>query len=346
MMKEHELQDLGIFRIPIPIPFRQAGGPVNAYVIEANQGLMIFDPGLGTEPSLAALAKGFARIGHRFEEVNRIILSHGHIDHFGAAAWVVEQAGHAIPISIHSADSDKVLQTGEYWPTMLRRNAALFTQLGMSMEVLEEAAARIDGNASLGRRLAAVDPLIPGERIPCKHITLEVYSMPGHTTGLCCLYEPDYRLLFSADHLLKRVSPNPVIDLRLDGERSSFKPLVSYFQSLNRVRALAIDLVLPGHAEPFDNCLKVVDSLSVFYQRRQAKILEILERGSLTVYEVMKELFLSGDGFELILMMSETLGNLEVLEERGEVEREMKEGVIRFRNTGIAASEREIPSRN
>jgi glyoxylase-like metal-dependent hydrolase (beta-lactamase superfamily II) len=336
MMREHELRELGIFRIPVPIPFRQAGGPVNAYVIEKEDGLLVFDPGLGTEPSQVVLAEGFARIGHRFEEVNRIILSHGHLDHFGAAAWVVEQAGHEIPISIHSADSDKVLQTGECWPAMLRRNAALFARLGMPLSVLEATAAHIDRHPDLGRRLARVEPLVAGEQIRCKHVTLEVLHMPGHTIGLCCLYARDYKLLFSADHLLERVSPNPIIDLRRDGERSSFRPLVSYFESLKRVRALAVDLVLPGHAEPFHDCLKGIDSLSGFYQRRQEKILELLRQGPRTVYELSKELFLSGDGFELIMMVSEALGNLEVLEERGEVERETGGKFIRFRIAGRA----------
>jgi glyoxylase-like metal-dependent hydrolase (beta-lactamase superfamily II) len=155
--------------------------------------------------------------------------------------------------------------------------------------------------------------------------------MPGHTPGLCCLYERNHRLLFSADHVLERVSPNPLIDLRPNGEPSSFKPLVSYFESLERVRSLAVDLVLPGHATPFNACIDVIDSLHDFYRRRQAKIIEILERGPRTAYEVMRELFLSSDGFELILMISEILGNIEVLEKRGEVVREEEDEFILFR---------------
>ena len=68
-MQEHELGKLGIFRIPLPIPFVQAGGPVNAYVVEEESGLLLFDPGLGTKQSQAALAEGLALIGHRFDEV-------------------------------------------------------------------------------------------------------------------------------------------------------------------------------------------------------------------------------------------------------------------------------------
>jgi glyoxylase-like metal-dependent hydrolase (beta-lactamase superfamily II) len=154
--------------------------------------------------------------------------------------------------------------------------------------------------------------------------------MPGHTPGLCCLYDRDHRLLFSADHLLEHVSPNPLIDLRPQGEPSSFKPLVSYFESIERTRVLAIDLVLPGHAAPFSAHIKVINSLSSFYERRQAKLLDALERGPMTVYEIMRELFPSGSAFELFLMISETLGNLELLEDRGKIRRETDGEFIRF----------------
>jgi glyoxylase-like metal-dependent hydrolase (beta-lactamase superfamily II) len=333
-VQEHELGALGVFRIPIPIPFLQAGGPVNAYIVEEERGILLFDPGLGTGPSQAALADGIALTGHRFDEVNRIVLSHGHIDHFGAAAWVLEQIGRAIPISIHSADADKVLESGADWPERLTRNGRYLSRLGVPLRVLEEMVAHIGRDAGLGRRLADVTPLVPGDTFQCRHVTLEVHHMPGHTPGLCCLYERNHRLLFSADHLLEHVSPNPLIELGLEGEPASFKPLVSYFESLDRVRALAIDLVLPGHAAPFSACLEVIDSLSAFYDRRQAKLLQALERGPLTVYEATRELFPPTRTFELFLMLSETLGNLELLEYRGAIERETDGEFIRFQLAG------------
>ena len=330
-MQEQELGNLGIFRIPIPIPFRQAGGPVNAYVVEEETGILLFDAGIGLERSQEALAQGLARTGHRFEEVNRIVLSHGHVDHYGAAAWVVEQSKRAIPVSISSTDADKVLESGASLPALITRNSEYLSRLGVPPPALEKTVAVIGREIGMSRRLAKVKPLLPSERFRCKHVTLEVLPVPGHTPGLCCLYERGHRILFSADHLLENVSPNPLIDLRPDGEPSPFRPLVTYFESLNRVRALDVDLVLPGHGEPFSDHLKVIDSLSGFYQRRQEKLLEALRHGPRTIYELMKELFPSDNAFELVLMMSETLGNLEVLEDRGGIERETDSDFIRFR---------------
>jgi hypothetical protein len=88
---------------------------------------------------------------------------------------------------------------------------------------------------------------------------------------------------------------------------------------------------LPGHATPFTAHRKVIDSLLKFYEQRQSKLLAALGRGPLTVYEAMLELFSMSSSFELFLMMSETLGNLERIEKEGKIARELEGEFIRFR---------------
>jgi glyoxylase-like metal-dependent hydrolase (beta-lactamase superfamily II) len=330
-MQEEELGSLGIHRISIPIPFRQAGGPANAYVIEEDRGIMLFDVGIGMDASQLALARGLTQIGYGFKDVNRIIFSHGHIDHFGAAVWALEQIGRTIPVMIHNADAGKVLESGPDLLTLIGMNSRYLSRLGVPLPLLDDMMAAIGREAGLARRLASVTPLTQGDKFQCKQVTLEVLHMPGHTPGLCCLYDREHRLLFSADHLLERVSPNPLIELRADGEPASFKPLISYFESIDRVRALPVDLVLPGHATPFAAHRDVIDSLFKFYEQRQSKLLAALRRRPRTVYEAMREIFPSSNSFELFLMMSETLGNLELIEKEGKIIRELEDESIRFR---------------
>jgi glyoxylase-like metal-dependent hydrolase (beta-lactamase superfamily II) len=334
VIEESDLRELGIFRIPIPIPFPQAGGPINAYVLEGKHGLLLFDVGLGTAEARAALAGGFARAGLRFEDVDRIVLSHGHVDHYGAAAWVQEQAGRRVPVSIHLADAGMVVQSREARERWLVRLGAYLARLGVPGELLAKLWAAVSRDVELGQRLVEVEPLRHGDVLEGAHITLEVHHMPGHTPGLCCLYEPAQRLFFASDHLLEHVSPNPLIDVGPEGATGQFRPLVSYLVSIDRVRSMAIDLVLPGHAAPFTDHGKVIDSLMGFYRRRQRKLSAALRDGPLTVYEAMTKLFPSQRLSELFLMISETLGNLEVLEERGETRRVDDGEVVRFQLVG------------
>ncbi len=328
------LQALGITRIPVPIPFTEAGGPVNVYLVDLGEGrLLMFDAGLGSETALAALEAGFQAAGRRFEEVERIVLSHGHIDHFGAAQTVVEQAGHRVPVQVHPADEGKVATRGLRFRELLPRYAAHLQRLGVPGEVLSAMGQAVGGSLSLARRVEEVSPLSPGEVIATPHLALEVMHMPGHTPGLCCLYDRERRLFFAADHLLEKVSPNPLIELGPEGEEGAFRPLVTYLRSLERLRALEVGVVLPGHGPPFGDHRRVIDGLMGFYARRQDRLLEALADGPLTGWELTRALFPAARPVEIFLVVSEAMGNIEVLEERGEVRREEGGGVVRFART-------------
>jgi glyoxylase-like metal-dependent hydrolase (beta-lactamase superfamily II) len=332
---ESDLADLGIHRIPVPVPFPQAGGPVNVYLLEeAGGGVAMFDSGLGRPDAEAALADGFARAGHRFDEVTRIVLSHGHIDHYGAAVSVMERSGRAIPVLVHPADAPKVAASGRTWEDLFPAYGRYLARLGVPADALAVIRQEVGGGYALARRVPEVAPLEPGEVLHLKHVALEVHHMPGHTPGVCCLYDRRGGLFFSADHLLEKVSPNPLIDLGPRGEEGAFRPLVAYLESLERVRALEVALVLPGHGAPFGRHREVIDSLLAFYAKRQGKIRGALARGALSCHELARELFPWARTGDLFLVVSETIANLEAMEARGEVRRKLVGGVYRF---GLAA---------
>lgn len=331
-MTEADLATLGVFRIPVPVPFPQAGGPVNVYLIEeANGGFLMWDSGLGSPDAEEALAEGFRRLGRRFEEVTRILLSHGHVDHYGAARFVQERHGGTVPVFAHRADVAKIAESGWRWRDRAPQYAVHLARLGMPEEALQRAAREGEKGFRLARRVPEVAPLDEGEVIPTRHLTLHALHMPGHTPGLLCLHEPERRLLFSGDHLLEKVSPNPLIELGPNGEENFFRPLVAYLASLARARALDVDLVLPGHGRPFTDHRRVIDDLVAFYGRRQARIRELLAAGPMSAYDLSRALFPSAGPGNAFLTISETIANLEVLEDRGEVRRTFVDGTYRFR---------------
>jgi glyoxylase-like metal-dependent hydrolase (beta-lactamase superfamily II) len=330
-MTEAELAGLGITRIPVPVPFPQAGGPVNVYAVEDEGGVALYDSGLGSAEGEAALAKGFAAAGWRFEDVTRIVLSHGHVDHYGAARTVLERAGRAVPVFAHPLDIPKMAESGWRWRDRLPQYAAYFQKLGVPAEDIAAMAREVSGGFTLARRLPEIHPLAPGERLRFRRLSAEVVHMPGHTPGMLCLHDADNRLLFAADHLLEKISPNPIIELGPDGEDGAFKPLVAYLDSIARVRALDLDLVLPGHGPPFSRHRDVIDGLLGFYRKRQGKILEAVADGPLTAYDVARALFPTVRAKDLFLVMSETIANVEVLESRGEIARRLEGDVYRYR---------------
>jgi glyoxylase-like metal-dependent hydrolase (beta-lactamase superfamily II) len=326
-----DLAGLGIHRLPIPIPFPQAGGPVNAYAVEEEDGgLLLVDAGYGSEEATGALAQGLAALGRRFDEVRRIVITHGHVDHFGGARFVEDQAGRALPVFAHPADVPKMVEGGPRWRDVAPVYGAHLARLGVPPEVLQVIAG--DGEKSFrARRLREVQPLEPGARLRTRHLDLEVLHMPGHTPGLVCLHDRGRGVLFSNDHLLERISPNPLIELGPDGGDGHFHPLLAYLDSVRRTRALEVDTVLPGHGPPFGRHREVIDTLLAFYRRRQERFLSMLRDGALTPWGLAQRLFRQVRPGDTFLVLSEVMANLEVLEAEGAVVREEQDGARRYR---------------
>ena len=144
-----------------------------------------------------------------------------------------------------------------------------------------------------------------------------------------CLHAPALGLFFADDHVLARVSPNPLLDLSQGEGETKFRALERYLESARRVRDLELRAVLPGHGPSFTGHRPLLDGLFEFYERRQAKLLARLEAGPASVYEALDVLFPRRDLPRLVLMLSEVLGNLEVLEAQGRARR-CGDGVVRY----------------
>jgi glyoxylase-like metal-dependent hydrolase (beta-lactamase superfamily II) len=329
-MTEADLADLGVHRIPVPIPFPQAGGPVNVYLVEeAGGGVLMWDAGLGTHEAQATLEDGFRRVGRRFEDVRRILVSHGHVDHAGAARFVQQRHGGELPVHGHPADAPKYVAGGTTWRDQEQLYSRYLAKLGVPPDGVERSRKEGDRYIVAGR-VAAARPLADGEVIRTRHLAVRVLHSPGHTPGLVCLHDPAHRLLFSADHVLEKVSPNPLIELGPGGEEGWFRPLAAYLDSIARTRALELDLVLPGHGPPFADHRAVIDRLVSFYGKRQERIRALLAAGPRTPWALARELFPKAGLAETFLVISETIANLEVMEDRGEVRRSLVDGLVRF----------------
>jgi glyoxylase-like metal-dependent hydrolase (beta-lactamase superfamily II) len=322
------LTRLGVRRIPVPVPFPEAGGPANVYVIdEEGGGVALFDAGIGTKEGREALHQGFEKAGLSLGDIRRIFISHGHLDHYGYARAAQEASG--APVYVHLRDHDKV--TGrDRTKARLDLYAAWLTKLGAPLHLLEHVRVHWQDSQRMARPLERVEALLPGVELRFKSFSAEVLHLPGHTPGLVCLWDQEHRVLFSDDHLLERVSPNPLLDLE-DHKEPIHRALVEYVRSAKRVRELPVELVAPGHAEPFSGHVELIDRLLGFYQKRQQKLLALLsEGGPQSPAELTPQIFPRAREHQLYLTLSEVMGNLEVLEDQGRVRRFEKGGRLRF----------------
>src|SRR5437899_822351 len=75
--------EAGIHRLAIPTPFQV--GRVNAYLIE-DEPLTLVDSGPNSAKALDELEQALAAHGHAVEDLELLVISHQHMDHFGLAS--------------------------------------------------------------------------------------------------------------------------------------------------------------------------------------------------------------------------------------------------------------------
>ena len=108
----------------------------NTYLVKTGDDLNLIDTGSGSEKSNADLAAGLAQAGFRFEDLTQILLTHGHIDHFGGLVYLRERTD--APIGVHELDLQTVAHHEERLALMTRRVKAFLSQAGVPDEHRDE----------------------------------------------------------------------------------------------------------------------------------------------------------------------------------------------------------------
>lgn len=308
-----------VHRIELPTPFPV--GPVNAYLLLGDP-LTLVDAGPKTEAAQAALESGVAATGRRIEEIQRIILTHGHSDHFGNAAWVQARSG--APVLAHPADRPKF--AGERWVTdSLRKH---FLAAGLPESFLPTFTERIRGLRHLFDAVPEFQPLQDGDTVPLDRSGLRVLHCPGHSIGHICLYHEDGALV-AGDLLLEEISPNPVVEFDARGERIPTLP--QYLHSLRRVLLLNCEIAYPGHGGPITNPSVRIRELIAHHEQRKEEIHARLGRGGKTLVALCREVYPRLDDLNLMLALSEVVGHLDLLAEEKRVGITRRAGTFVYR---------------
>lgn len=306
----------GLWSIPVPIP----NNPLRyvlVYALALPDGVAIVDSGWNTDEAWTALCDGLAIAGFGIADVQAVLVTHIHPDHFGLAGRVREASG--AWVGLHEADA--ALLPARYGPGMdglVVQMRDLLADCGVPDTELGEMS-----SASLGVRelvtLAEPDRLIEdGERIDLEGWDLHAVWTPGHSPGHLCFAEPTRRLVLTGDHVLPRITPN--ISMHTQSTES---PLADFLESLAKVRDYPCDEVLPAHEYRFAGLAERADDLLAHHHRRLEEIAAVVAAApGLTCWEVSQRLHWSRKwedihGFMRRAANGETLAHLVVLQMQG-----------------------------
>lgn len=281
----HPAPGVGRFTVPLPFP---SPDHLHVHVLQTPEGEVLVDTGVvGFEDALAA---GLRALG---AEPRRVLITHGHIDHWGLATTIAPRVlAHpgVLPSFRFMEAAPDAFGHGD---------AAQAAMLGAFADMFE-----------LGSGVPEVDPLADGDRIG----DWEVLFTPGHDSGHICLFRAQDGVLLCGDVLLPGYTPN--VQPAGDGADA----LAQFLASLRRLAALPIELVLPSHGEPYTDAAGRARELIAHHENRLAELRAAMSAGMSTLRELRNATFsLAGaDRGDRMLAAMETFAHLEHLRHRGE----------------------------
>jgi glyoxylase-like metal-dependent hydrolase (beta-lactamase superfamily II) len=328
----------GIHCLPIPTPF--AVGRVNCYLVEDDP-LTLLDTGPNSATSLTTLEAALAEHGRRVEDLQRIVVTHQHIDHIGLVEILARRSGAEVcaldalaPWLMHYK---REMEAGD------RFSSEVMLRNGISQDVVYALRAVSASFRAWGAAAQITRPLADGELLPFANRSWRVHHRPGHSPSDTVFHDERSGELLGGDHLLKHISSNPLISLPLDagfeedeGERAAAlareRPaaLMGYLDSLRHTREMEVQVVLSGHGEPVSDHRKVIDMRFAMHERRAQRLYGLIRERPRNAYELAQEMWGNVAVTQAYLTLSEVLGHVDLLIAEGRVAERERDGVAYF----------------
>jgi len=314
-----------IIQLPTGFPI----GTVNICFFDSPVPTLI-DTGLKSDPSLQALAQGLAKYGYSPSDLKRIIISNEHVDHFGLAATLAKLSN--ATIFVFEPTIPSLINYSNYWThriTFFRRQ--LFPKLGLSEHVLSPMVEYYDDVIRLADELPEnrVRAFGAGEWFELGNRSWQVLHTPGHCSQLTCFYQPDTRQFISTDMLLPQ-TPTPIIDPPPTGNENYTPALPLFLRSLEKIAALDIDLVYPGHGEPFEDARALIRRQQARIVRRKNDCLTHVQSGRSTIEPILLAMYPHYPPRYRFAALWMLLGYLDLLCDAGDVLRVERGGVWHY----------------
>ncbi|MED4729006.1 MBL fold metallo-hydrolase [Aneurinibacillus migulanus] len=300
-------------QLRIPTPF--SVGPINIFLLKGETCTLV-DVGPKTKEAFELVEKFIKENGLVWHNIDRIFLTHQHVDHVGLTAEVVERTdakviAHPDAVPYITLDAEFMQYHDHFFRTLYGENGVPEKLLGY--------VERFRGMMEVYSEPAPIHKTIKGgEVLEGNEEWVSVFT-PGHTQNHLALFRERDGVMLSGDFLIKEISSNAFVEPPARPGLKRAKPLLVYRQAMDEIAKMPIRRMLSAHGESIENPAELIAHRLRRHDERVEKIYGLLEGKGKTVFELSTELFPSIYLKELPLTFSETLGHLDLLEERGQV---------------------------
>jgi glyoxylase-like metal-dependent hydrolase (beta-lactamase superfamily II) len=313
--------------LPIPTPF--AVGRVNVYLVEDDP-LTLVDAGPNSGTSLMTLEAALAEHGRRVEDLERIVVTHQHIDHIGLVQILADRSGAEVVALDRLAPW--LASYGEGMEADDAFSEAIMARYGIPEDVRYALRSVSGAFRAWGAAATVTKTVAEGDVLGFADREWTVWHRPGHSPSDTVFHDAERGILIGGDHLIKHISSNPLVSRPLEGGDPGDRPqaLAIYLDSLAKTRAMEVSTVLPGHGEEITRHAKLIEERFVLHERRVRKLLGLIEERPSTAYELAQRMWGNVAVTQAYLTLSEVLGHVDLLLNDGHVVEVEQDGVVRF----------------
>lgn len=315
-------------RIELPTVFEM--GTVNSYLFIDPVPTLI-DCGEKSDASWKALIESLSAEGLKITDIERVIITHAHVDHMGMAARVADASGAKVWVS----------ELVEDWAinlsTMQQARWKIITELLTEITNQKDSPLH-QGFAKFFNNYTEYWDPIPAESVEVfklgSSLSLgttewEVIHAPGHCINQTCFYDHESKDLIAADMLLK-IASTPVVDAQIDDPSKRTVGLAEMIVTMNKFNSLELSTVYPGHYQPIIDGNEILQRQLTRIDQRIEQTKGLISEGPKNFFEILDHMYRGRVSGPAIPMM---IGYLDVLIANGMIKtRQSKDGLMYMYN--------------
>jgi glyoxylase-like metal-dependent hydrolase (beta-lactamase superfamily II) len=286
---------------------------VNCFLFRGERGYTVVDTGSDSEEGINTweylMAAGIT--------IEKIVLTHFHIDHLGLAKWFQEK--HHIPVFISSKGYQEIQRRQD--KDHINYVINLFEQHGCS-----EFSKMASADFTQAYDFVPDGLFEENQQVQLGNDIYETIWTPGHSADHFCFYQPEQQIMVMGDHVLEKISPVVLIESPYD-----LNPLQDYFNSMDKIKDYSIKIALPGHGKVMEGLGNRLEEIKSGHIHRMNQIVESVKDEEKTAWQICQETYRNVSFFSPLMA---TITRCIYLESIGKIKSNIKNGIIYYQSIG------------
>ena len=310
-------------RMPMPMSLDH----INVYLLRDGEGWAVVDTGLGIPSTFELWEKIFTE-KLAGQPLTRVICTHCHYDHAGAAHWLQERFG--VPLLMTYGEFMMLRSLMGPPPDPLpQSHRDFYARAGITDEELDHMVGAMRKDPFMPKPPSNYQRIRTGEVLQVGERQWRIVLGEGHSPEHACLYCEEDGILLAGDQVLPRITSNVMVSpIEPEGN-----PLKDWMASLQRLHSLPADtLVLPSHQGVFYGLHERLDQIREHHEQQFDFLKSHLQQvGCASAAELVPVLFPKLRGpVDRLMALGETMAHLNLLYLAGELSRQSLEGKIAY----------------